>query len=264
MYLKPSVLSVVLFIVGMGSFIPAHAIVQLLGDLTYEYQVSQGQVINGQLQIYNPDATQATIQVVKKDADTRKQNRHHSRSNLRWMTLSQEMLTIAPRSTVNVSYRIQIPRGVAQGTHWSKLFIEPVSQNQTNRINEAGTYTVGIKQKVRYSVNIMTHVGEGRAQLTFQSPKIMKKQSQRFFQFDIHNQGSQHSLPEVSIDIFTQQGQRVRSIHGNQRGLFPGYSKTFEISLQGIHPGQYKALLVATDQKTGRTFGTDINLTIKP
>ncbi len=244
---------------------PAHAIIQLLGDMTYEYQTHAGKVIHGQLQIHNPDSKTATVQLLKQDADTKRKNQPHPRSNLQWIQLSQEQLTIEPYTTASVAYQIHTPYGATPGTHWSKILIDPVSQNGHDRPdNGDGTYTVGVMQKIRYAVNMFTHIGQGNVQLEFQNPKIAHNGRERIFSFDVMNNGTAHSQPKVSMEVFSNDGRRIASLKGNQRGLLPNYNKVFEIPLTNIPSNRYKALLVAIDQKTGKTFGTDINLTINP
>jgi len=55
----------------------------------------------------------------------------------------------------------------------------------------------------------------------------------------------------------------VKTLSGEARGVYPAAKKRFTVPLAGLAPGNYKVLFVAEDKDSGRTFGADVNLTVK-
>ena len=66
------------------------------------------------------------------------------------------------------------------------------------------------------------------------------------------------------MEIFRKSGQRLASLKGSQRGLFPQETKRFKVPVNSLRTGAYKVLITAEDPRSGRTFGSDLNLKILP
>lgn len=267
---KSSSLSAIfLFLLLWVWSVNSHATVMLSGGLTHEYNVSGGQRVNGVFVLKNTGSAPAELKLYQEDANPGGRNARHNRSNRGWLKLSTDRVTLAPGASRKVSYAMHVPGNVQQGTYWSLVMLEPVSkksrESQVQQAPEKG-FRVSVQQKIRYAVNIMAHIQGGAANLTFSAPKMErdKQSNQKVFAIDIQNTGNKFARPDVVMEVFNQQGQPVKTLTGEARGVYPGAKKRFVVPLAGLRPGNYKALFVAEDKKSGKTFGADVNLAVKP
>lgn len=242
----------------------AEAALLLNGELTHEYTTAPGQQLSGMVEVQNNGAQAIELLVTQADSAPDGSTSHHPRSNRSWVYLTQDRLLLQPGTTEQISYTIAVPAGKGSGTYWSGINIEPVTAESQTPPAQPGQVTVGVKQKVRYSVSLLTHIGQGAGKVVFGKPTLQNTQGgDKLLQLNLANQGIFHSRPELSMEVFDQNGRTLGTWHGNKRGLFPGVSKTFEIPLHNLAPGQYKALLMAEDANSGRTFGADMQLNIR-
>jgi hypothetical protein len=259
-------LSSYLFILSSST----QAAVMLSGGLTHQYNVSGGQRVSGVFQLRNASNAPAELKLYQEDSSPVGGNKGHSRSNKPWLRLSADRVTLAPGASRKVSYTMQIPANAQKGTYWSLVMLEPVSKKSREsqvkkKPQDENSFTVSVQQKVRYAVNIMTHLQGGSANLIFSAPKVEQDpKNQKVFAIDIQNTGSKYARPTVSMEVFNKKGEPVKTLTGEARGVYPAAKKRFTVPLAGLRPGDYKVLFVAEDKDSGRTFGADVNLAVKP
>lgn len=242
----------------------AEAALLLNGELSHEYSTQPGQQLSGRLELQNNGAEPIEVLLTQEDSAPDGAAHSHERSNLGWIQLAQERILLVPGSTQHISYTVAVPSGLKEGTYWSAINVEPMQAETKTQPAPAGQVRFGIKQKVRYSVSVLTHLGQGSGKVVFGKPLIRQaKDGSKILALKLANHGLFHSRPTVALEVFDQRGQAIGTWQGNKRGLCPGASKTFEIALNNLKAGHYKALLVAEDSNSGRTYGADINLDIQ-
>lgn len=268
-----------LFMVTM----PVQAAVMLSGGLSHEYTVTPGGQLTGILELRNTDNMPAEIKVYQEDVKIQENGypqfiqstggAAHNRSNITWVSLNTDRITLAPKEKRTVTYTLKVPNNSSMtGTYWSMLVLEPVSnksrESQLHQNIPEDQPTLTVSQKMRYAVQVLTHMGGSNSQganLSFVSPKIESTNlGKRVLNFKIKNTGDRYSRPNVWLDVFSREGKKVKRIAADMRGLFAGENDDFQIDLDDLKPDQYKCLLAAEDHSTGQIFGSDINLTIKP
>ncbi|MFM2318123.1 MAG: hypothetical protein RLZZ215_744 [Pseudomonadota bacterium] len=236
----------------------------LNGELSHEYTTQAGQHLLGHLELHNNGTEPIEVILTQEDSAPDGTAHSHERSNRSWVNLAQERIRLEPGLTQQVSYTLTVPSGLREGTYWSGINVEPIQAETKTRPAPAGQIRFGIKQKVRYSVSIMTHLGQGSGKIVFGKPLIRPaKDGSKQLVLKLANHGLFHSRPTVALEVFDPRGQSLGTWQGNKRGLYPGASKTFEIALHNLKAGQYKALLVAEDSNSGHTYGADMNLNLQ-
>lgn len=278
-------LSVTLFIM-LSLVTVSHAAIMMSGKLSYNYDTSPGSTETGTIDLRNSGKEAAEVKLYQEDAPINQEGKvefvatgekTHARSNANWLRLSTDRIILQPNQKQTVSYTITVPNDKKlKGSYWSVIHLEPVSKNSpesdlkqaTNDDKKTGKkdITFRIQQKMRYAVQIRTHIGDdSAANLVFSDPKINKDdKGERHFYIDIKNTDIRYSRPELHVDVFDKKGTFVKKLEGKTRGLYPQARKTFDVDMSSLAPGQYKGLIAAEDDVTGQIFGSDINLTVNP
>lgn len=250
----------------------AQAAVMLSGGLTHEHTVLAGQTVSGVLELRNASNKPEEIKIYQGDSAPNVGDQDHERSNRNWLQLSTNHIVLNPGERRTIEYTLEVPTQVGKGTYWSMLYLEPVSENSREshirkpQLEENKGFTIGISQKVRYGVSILTHSGDGQSELSFAEPNIATNtKQQKEFSIAINNTGERFVRPKVSLEVFDMKGQSITTLQASShRTFYPGSNKRISIPLEGLPPATYKALLIAEAPHSGRTFGVDINLDIKP
>ncbi|MGB5597567.1 MAG: hypothetical protein WBM66_02535 [Thiothrix litoralis] len=259
------------------AFHSAQAAVMLSGGLSHEYTLNPGGTVTGMLELKNTGNEPAEVKIyqedVKVNADGSTQytpgNGSHQRSNANWIALGTDRVILDPGASQNVPYTLHVPNSKLQGSYWSMLMLEPVSKtSRESQLAQTPTDkpSLTIHQKVRYAVQILTNIGnQGSSNLTFAAPAVARDaQGVRWFSVDVSNTGTRQSRPKVSLDVFDANGNSVGKFEAETHGLYTGEREAFNINLNNLQPGNYKALLAAEDNNSGQMFGSDINLNIQP
>ena len=255
---------------------PAHAAVMLSGGLTHEYNLNPGGTVSGVLELKNTGSEPAEVKIYQEDVNVKADGSteyapssgNHTRSNANWINLSTDRVTLSPGASQSVPYTLQVPNNNSQGSYWSMLMLEPISQNsresQLTKAPDENSLT--IHQKVRYAVQVITNIGnQSSANLKFEAPHVSKgEQGERAFSVGITNTGTRHSRPKVWLDVYGADGNSIGKFNAETHGLYVGERENFSININDLKPGNYKALLAAEDNNNGQVFGSDVNLTIKP
>lgn len=259
-------------------FNPVHAAVMLAGGLSHEYTVNPGGTVSGVLELRNTGNEPAEVKIYQEDIKIKADGSteytpgtgSHARSNANWIALGTDRVMLDPGASQAIPYTMSVPTSnKLQGSYWSTLMLEPVSnKSRESQLAQAPDEKVSltIHQKVRYAVQVLTHVGnKGAANLTFAPPHVARnEQGQRVFSIDVTNTGTRHSRPNVWLEIFAANGASIGKFPSETKGLYAGEKEGFAMDLSSLQPGNYKALLAAEDNNSGQVFGTDINLTIQP
>jgi len=126
---------------------------------------------------------------------------------------------------------------------------------------EEGKVQMGIKQVMRYGVQIVTHIGNtGSHKLKFIGTKLLAKEGGgRFLQVDMENIGERWLRPEVWLNLYDEEGRYIGKFESAGMRIYPGTSVRHRIDLSDVPRGKYKALLVA-DAGGDYIFGAQYTL----
>ena len=236
------------------------AAVVVESSMTQENRVQPGDIYQGIIKLRNSAKVSAEAKVYQTDYSFSADGRNSygeagkmKRSNAKWLQLSQGQFTVPPRSVLTVNYQIRVPDDATlTGSYWSMLMVEQVSSKASGKM----------LQKMRYAVQVITHIGTtGTGELVFIEPKVLKKNGDALFSVDIKNTGERLLRPQLSLELYNQQGVALSKLEGSKLRLYPNTSGRFNIDLKGVPSGKYTGLVVA-DAGGDDLFGAQLEVLI--
>ncbi|MDB5867515.1 MAG: hypothetical protein JWO70_5321 [Betaproteobacteria bacterium] len=182
------------------------------------------------------------------------------RSNAKWLHLGQGQVTVPPGGVANVRYEVSVPRDTdLSGTYWSLLMIEPVSGQEAAGARKG---EVSVTQAVRYAVQVVSEIGSsGKVELAFRKPGVLARDGKHLFSIDLENTGEQWLRPQLTLELFDSEGRLSRKLVQQQQRIYPATSVRYRFDLHDVHPGRYRALIVA-DSTGDDLFGTQVELIV--
>ncbi|MFC2097152.1 hypothetical protein ACFLSI_02340 [Bacteroidota bacterium] len=250
----------ILFIFNIGTF----ASVEVIGSLKRTHKGAQGDVFKGEIQIQNSDDTKQEVRIYQTDLlynfeglTFYDENETHSRSNKNWISFSPKTVILNAHESRFIQYEITIPNADSiVGTFWSVLMVEgvdPIDPTQEGELN--------IRTLTRYAIQIVSETTDlGTGLLKFLKPTIITEEDKLFLAIDLVNEGQHYISPEVSMEIFDENGESVKTIKAPKKGIFPTTSARFRLDLEGLKAEQtYKCLIIAAGEEED-VFGLEYTL----
>lgn len=172
------------------------------------------------------------------------------RTNAPWITFTQSVITIPPRSQTVVQYTVSVPAAHNQklsGSYWSVLMVEPIASGAESLKAAQGEAGVGVVTRLRYGVQIVTHIdGTGEVRLDIANPRIqLESDGGQFLAFDITNIGERSTPLDVRLELYDSTGGRVKNGEAGERIIHPGTSVRKRFDLGSLPAGAYQALITA-------------------
>lgn len=261
--LKISLLSIAVILL---STLFSTANIVVLNGLTHENQSQQGETYRGSIQIQNTAAKPKSVRVYLRDYwfSYTGESKHDPagtlpRSNGPWITFNPELLTLEPNETTTINFEVAVPANdTLRGTYWSVLMVEGITPPDTFNFNTGVT----INTAIRYAVQIITNIGNtGATDIQFPGLQLTKQQENNVLNVVVENTGERILKPEMSLEIFDDEGNTVAVLKADKRKTFPGTSIMVQLVLEGIKPGNYTGVLIA-DCGDDNVFGTNLSLEI--
>nr|WP_315025674.1 DUF3324 domain-containing protein [uncultured Chryseobacterium sp.] len=246
-----------------------HAGIVVLNGLTHSYKVENGKVYKGKIAIENTSADPQSVKIFLQDftynanGTTNYTALHtNSRTNGDWIKLNTNLVTLKGKEKTEILYEITIPdTSIDAGSYWSVIMVEPVEDIKPSN-DKPG---VKITSVIRYAIQVITDYNTEKAKpdLKFEGVKVEKQEQKQVVKIAIANQGNLYCRPTASIEIYTRKtGEKIGNFSGMAMGLLPQTSKTFDIDISKIPPGQYKAVIITTDEDEN-AFALNVELEIK-
>jgi len=255
-----------LFVYALLSVFPLFSIasIEIEGSLRHIHKGMQGDVYKGEIKIHNSDKFEQEVKIYQtellynyKDFTFYDEPVTHNRSNANWIKYSPKTVIVKGEQTIYIQYEISIPKGdTLKGTYWSVLMVEgviPIDPHQPGELN--------ISTVTRYAVQLITEIADkGVGELKFLEPTLVTEGDKLFLAIDIENTGDHYIVPEVSIELFDEEGQSVKVIKASKKGLFLTTSSRFRFNLEGIESEKtYKTVIVAAGSEED-VFGLEYTL----
>jgi hypothetical protein len=263
--------AILILLVFLCTAATAHAGVSVVGSLTRENTVVQGDRYEGDIMLRNSDEKPVEVRIYKKDylfyADGRNlydEPGSTPRSNATWLTIQPAQLTVPPKGTGAFHYTVQVPKNTnLKGSYWSLLMVEPMAPPAVLPGQEKNKVSVGLQTVVRYAIQIVTDFGDsGEWQLKFRDKKLVMSEGKRLFEIDIENVGERWLSPMVWIELYNAEGAPAGRFESSQKRIYPGCSVRHQMDLTGVPAGTYNAVAIA-DNKDDHVFGGQYEITIK-
>lgn len=234
--------------------------------LTHIHMVEDGQIIKGKIEVLNTDNKPQAIKIYQRDYhfDYKGEVKYDSpssndRSNANWIDFSPSFLEIPANGETVVLYEIKVPEGAdLNGTYWSILMVEGTSISEVEKNKNSLT----INTVIRYAIQIVTNIGEtGERNLEFVDAKFNRVEGHKVGEIALENTGERLLQPEISVELFDEEGTSRGVVKAEKKKLYPGTSTKFILNLEGIPEGTYQAVVLA-DCEEEDIFGVNLKLKI--
>lgn len=119
----------------------------------------------------------------------------------------------------------------------------------------------GIRQVVRYAIQLVTHMGEtGSREIRFADRAlVLGEDGTRRLHVDVENTGERSLRPYLWVELHDSTGGRLGRFESDRKRLYPGTSVRYMIDLSGAPSGSYQALVVV-DNGDEHVFGAEYGL----
>jgi len=255
-----------LIVLLLAAVVPFGALgsIEVVGKLKYVYKGIPGQVFTGEILIRNSSNNAQEVRVYQtdllynyQDYTNYDENQTHPRSNTSWINFSPKSAIVNAKEERNIQFEITIPANDSIcGTYWSVIMVEGVNPIDPEQLGELNIETV-----TRYAIQIVTDiVDQGAGLLKFLQPTLISEGDHLFLAVDLVNTGQHYISPEVSMELFDEQGQSIKVIKSSKKGLYPTTSARFRLDLKGLKGEQtYQCLIIAAG-KDEDVFGLEYTL----
>lgn len=242
------------------------ASVEVIGSLKQVFTSNPGETVKGQIRIQNNDATDQEVRIYQTDYLFNYQDQTfydepgtNKRSNAKWIQYSPKTVVLKSKEMRNIEYEIAVPKGDSiLGTFWSVIMIEGVEPIDPNQKGD-----LSIRTATRYAVQLVNEINtKGAGTLKFMDPTLIRSEDgkQLFLAVDLTNQGDHYIAPEVSIELYDQDGVLVKKIIAPKRGLYPTTSARFKLDLEGVPSKKTFTAMIVAAGADDDVFGLEYTL----
>lgn len=254
----------------------AHAQISLGSPSVAEHQAEPGESYTGTIVVRNSSNTPQEAKIYHTDylsfangTTSYGEPGTTPRSNAKWITVQPSYVSVPPHQAVEVTYTVHVPTHMARplvGTYWSMLMVEgiPKGSAESRYASTAGQRKVqmGIVTRLRYAVQIVTDIGDtGTRTVQFANPKTVVDTHGKRLQFDLSNTGERAYRPRITLELYSETGDRVTTSAATRELIYPGTSLRQSFTLSRIPHGQYRALVIV-DSGGDDAFGAQFTITL--
>ena len=240
------------------------ASIVVINGLTHVHKVEEGQLVKGVIEIQNTHTEKRAVRVYQKDyLFSHKGEVYYNepnsnpRSNANWIDFSPAYIELEAFQKTVINYEVTIPDGAELiGSFWSVLMIEGILPVENNNANTG----VNISTIMRYAIQIVTNIGDsGVNNLDFVEAKLDRINGTKVSSIALENNGERLLSPEISIEIFNEEGESIKVVKADKKKIYPGTSALFHLDLDGVPKGKYEAIVLA-DCEEDAIFGLNLSL----
>ncbi len=234
---------------GIGFSLVGWAQIAVLGELTHEFVVKAGVSYEEEIPVTNTTDHAVEVSITQTDylffadgSNIYGEPGSVPRSNASWITLYlPPRLLLNPGETTSMRYKIDVPNNPSLvGTYWSMLMVAPVLRSQV-----APEEGVGIQTVMQYGIQVVTHISDtGERKIQIVNRELQLEKEGLAFRIDVENVGERWVRPEVWMELYNQQGDRVGRFESERQRVYPGCSVRYRFQLGDVSGGRYKALVV--------------------
>jgi urease gamma subunit len=258
--------------VSLLAVAPLAAQVTVEGNTVREHQAQPGDTYSASFVVTNASDEPQQAKLYQTDYFTSADGTNlygapgtSSRSNARWVSVPSLALLIPPRSSREVTVTVAVPATLPlTGTYWSMVMVEGVphgSGESTLPTVARQKVQAAVVARIRYAVQIVTHVGaDARREARFEAPTVRATaDGTKLLQVDVVNTGVRSFVPALALELFAQDGTRVKTASAAREITYPGTSLRQQFNLGPLPSGTYRAL-VTLDAGADAVFGAQYTL----
>jgi hypothetical protein len=250
----------------------ANANIGAVNGLTHERNAGIGETYETLIIIKNFGTKQGSLKIYQTDYYFHSDGSQFysdagklERSNASWITFYPKRLVVPSGETAEIKCIVKVPaQETLSGTYWSMLMVEPLPDSATEFAPRGDKIQFGIKQVLRYGVQIITNIGDsGTREIKFLDTKLAEEGGKKILKVDVENIGERWLRPVLYVEIFDEKGQRWGKLEGEKWRIFPGSSVRYNVDLSRVPRGRYKAMIIA-DNLDEYVFGAEYTLSFRP
>jgi hypothetical protein len=248
--------------------------IAVIGSLVRTFQVAHGSEVTGRILVRNGGFEPQVVRAYLTDYVPLREDGSsgfpepgtHPRSNAGWIDLLPAEQVVLPGETASVAVMIRVPEdGPGAGTYWSVVMVEGVPPATLEPPPPTGEVRVAIREVFRTAVRIVTEV-EGttlrsEASLRFTDRALRMGEAGPELHLGLENDGARSLRLDLWVELFDEAGASLGRFTTSGLSLLPGETGARRISLDGVPPGVYEALVVA-DNRDEAVFGARYRLEI--
>jgi len=258
-----------------GLMVPeaAQADIGIVNGLTHERQSRTGETYETFILVRNFGTEPASARIYQTDFYFSSDGQQFytdpgklERSNAAWITFYPRQVTLAADETAEVRCEIKVPEeGNLRGTYWSLVMVEPLPEIPDEALTEEQRKVqIGIKQIVRYGVQMITHIDDtGTREIKFLKTELLDEGEKKILEVDVENIGERWLRPVLYVELFDDQANHVGKFEAGQLRIYPGTSVRYRVDLTTVSTGRYKAMVIV-DNKDEYVFGAELTLDFSP
>jgi len=269
--LKISEILLVYFLFALLFVMPLHGAIAVLNGLTHEFKVTPGQTYEGVILLKNTGEKPEKARIYQTDYSFNAQGQKffpppgsNSRSNSGWISFYPSLIDLPPQATQEVKFKIIVPDDLSlKGTYWSMIMVEQTPTLVQSAIARGGKEpSLSLNQVVRYGIQIVTHIGEtGERKIRIVNSRIVHQDGKSKLQLVVENVGERCLVPDLSLQLFNQQGEQIGQFAGGRWRLYPQTSALYQVDLGTLPENKYKALILL-DNHDDHVFAAQVNLNL--
>ncbi|MCA0363661.1 MAG: hypothetical protein LCH67_06430 [Bacteroidetes bacterium] len=237
--------------------------VVITNGLTQTHTIMSGQKITGKIEMKNESTKPARILIYKQDLSSYcDKSFNYSKPGTEPRSLDKYFKAVvdekilAPMEQYVLFYTIDLTNTTLEdGSYWSVLMIEgaePVKEEQSQGMT--------INSVVRYAVQIIADLGAVKSpKLVFENIEMKDREDAvKVLTFKMKNEGIYSSKTKILVEIYNEEGKKIKTIEGLTKRVYPGQCNDFEIELKDMPAGKYDGIIVADNGKD--LFGANVTL----
>ena len=261
----------ILIIINLLLFgLSTRASVVVLNGLTHTHSLGFNTPTQGKIIIKNQGADPERVLIYQEDLTMDCEGGINFSSELTntkslrpYLKTAVDERVLQPDEEYAIYYDIDISGSELQtGTYWSIIMIEgaePIREEEQNNVK--------INSVVRYAIQIVGDVGVYSApemaftKVDFEGFTDSLTPGQKMIKVKLHNVGDFSARVGLSLELYNDQGEAVKSINGENKRIYPQGCSDFTFALDELLPMTYSGVIIADNGSD--LFGANISFEIK-
>jgi hypothetical protein len=181
-----------------------------------------------------------------------------------WVELPYDRITIAPKNSVTIQAKINVPQDALAGGRYFGIYFEPSGEIANSTAENGAETPITIRLAGLVFLRVAGAVEESAFVTQLTAPRFLEY-GPVSIKAEIKNKGNYHIRPKGTISITSVFGKKIDEKIIKEANIFPDTSRFFENTLgQKWLFGKYKIELTAAYGETGKVLTATVFTWIIP
>lgn len=242
-------------------FFSAEASVSILNGLTHVHTGVAGETMYGKVVLKNNSKGASRVIIYRQDLLAKcgdegimYLDKSESPNSLaKWLSIAVDEKVLQPYETYELTYKIKVPSSFDNGSYWQVIMIEGADP-----VSEQGSQGFVVSSKVRYAVQVVANLGAYESPtIAYEDVSLINSEGAKV-NVRLKNEGMFSTNVKLGLELYDNEGIKVKTIEGLSRRLYPKSCNFFTIDVSSLPKGKYVGLLIAD---TGSDlFGSNLTM----